>query len=192
VVRLRLLIVFLAAAVVLAVALVARPQHHGEAASGAMIGTNLLAMSSKPATYRLGPDGQAALAASTPASPAPEVSASPDGRYRVVGGTPVLTLVDERTHERRDLTTSRFPAWAYWSSRGLLAFSAFGGGFHRAVVLDPATGVRTVVAAHLCGEGIVDPWSPDGRSLALPISRPHAGCGPRSASRTPRAGRCGG
>jgi WD40 repeat protein len=46
----------------------------------------------------------------------------------------------------------------------------------RLVIFDPATGTRRVVASHLCGDNVVDPWSPDGRTLAIPVSPPHRGC----------------
>lgn len=53
------------------------------------------------------------------------------------------------------------------------------------VVVNTRTGARRVLAAtHLCRDALADPWSPDGRWLAVPVSAPGDGCsayGPEAA-----------
>jgi Tol biopolymer transport system component len=44
------------------------------------------------------------------------------------------------------------------------------------VVADALTGRSCIVASHACGDAQADPWSPDGRTLALVVSSPHHGC----------------
>lgn len=53
------------------------------------------------------------------------------------------------------------------------------------VVVNTRTGARRVLTAtHLCRDALADPWSPDGRWLAVPVSAPGDGCsayGPEAA-----------
>jgi hypothetical protein len=67
-------------------------------------------------------------------------------------------------------------AAGFRGSNGAQAFTDRRDGLTRLVVRDPATGTQRVVASHLCGDAFVDPWSPDGRSLAVAVSPPHGGC----------------
>jgi Tol biopolymer transport system component len=101
--------------------------------------------------------------------------------------------VDSQTGDRLGLTHSTYPGKAYWSPDGKLAFADRAGGSTRLVIFDPVRGTRRVVARHVCGDALVEPWSPDGRALALPVSPPRGGCnghgGPEVAVADPAGGR---
>jgi hypothetical protein len=140
------------------------------------IGTNAVTMPSALSTYRLSLDGSAQLVGSANSSSQPFATTSPDGRYRYELSSVALTLVTARTGARRLLTTSRYAQRAYWSSAGRLAFTDRAGGLTLLVVFDPATNTRRVVASHVCGDALVDPWAPNGQLLAVAVSPAHTGC----------------
>jgi hypothetical protein len=162
----------LAGASIVAVGLLAAS---GRAATPATLGTNALPMRSTPATYRLSLDGTARFAGPVPPASNPSET-SPSGRYRFQVAATGVALIDTRTGAQRILTTSLYAQRPYWSATGKLAFTDRSGGLTRLVVFDPATSTRRVVASHVCGDALVDPWAPDGRSLAVAVSPPHTGC----------------
>jgi hypothetical protein len=141
----------------------------------ATIGVNALPMRSDTAAYRLTLDGRAVVAPKAPAQYGATAAVSPGGRYRLFIGARIA-LVDTRTGSRRVLTSSFYPGRAYWGPGGTLAFADRRDGLTLLVVIDPASGKRRVVASHVCGDALVDPWSPDGRTLAIPVSPPGGGC----------------
>ena len=139
------------------------------------IGTNAVAMPSALSAYRLSLDGSAQLVASASAASTP-LTRSPDRRYRYELSGVGLTLVNARTGARRLLTTSLYAQRPSWSSTSKLAFTDRGNGLTQLVVFDPATSTRRVVASHVCGDMLVDPWAPDGTTLAVAVSPAHSGC----------------
>jgi Tol biopolymer transport system component len=139
-------------------------------------------MSSDRAVYRLSLDGRAALVGGAPSSSTPITKLSPKGRYRVEVSAAGVMLIDGRTRARRLLTSSLYAQTPYWSAAGTLAFVDRKSGLTHLVVFDPATRVRRVVASHVCGDALVDPWAPDGKSLAVAVSRPQTGCNGRGGT----------
>jgi hypothetical protein len=144
--------------------------------AGPSLGTNAVPMLQEIATYRLSLDGSAQLVRSPSASSEPPATTSPDGRYRYELTGIGLAIVNVRTGAGRVLTNSLYAQRPYWSSTGKLAFTDRAGGLTRLVVFDPATGKRRVVASHVCGDALVDPWAPDGTTLAVAVSPPRTGC----------------
>jgi WD40 repeat protein len=64
------------------------------------------------------------------------------------------------------------------NSRGPIAYADRQGGLTRVVTFTPPSNKERVVASHVCGDAFtVDPWSPDGRSLAIGVSPAGGGCG---------------
>ena len=148
------------------------------AAPPATLGTNALSMAARPATYRLSLDGTAVRA--RPATSL-EVTTSPSGRYRYDASSG-LRLIDLRTGARRRLTSTWYAQRPAWSSTGLLAYTDRKDSLTRVVVLNPATGRSRVAASHVCGDALPALWSPDGRLLAVAVSRPHSGCNGHDAA----------
>jgi hypothetical protein len=137
-------------------------------------------MLSESATYRLTFDGRAALVGKAPASVSSPLA--PGGRYRLEFGARGISIVDTRTGHRRLVEPATYPGKAYWGPHGSLAVADRKSGLTRLVVFDPASGTRRVVASHLCGDALVEPWSPDGRLLAISVSPPRGGCNGKGGS----------
>ncbi|MDX6629337.1 MAG: hypothetical protein QOH00_1583 [Gaiellales bacterium] len=133
-------------------------------------------MRSALSTYRLSLDGSAQLLGSAASSSQAFTTTSPDGRYRYELSSVGLTLVKAGSGTRQLLTTSLYAQRPYWSATGKLAFTDRAGGLTRLVVFNPATNTRRVVASHVCGDALVDPWAPDGNDLAVAVSSAHTGC----------------
>jgi hypothetical protein len=138
----------------------------------ARIGNNRVAMPEAETSYRLTLGGEASIAAARPPA---DPATSPNGRFRVERFSMGLLLRNRKTGASRTLTRDDPYGVAYWSSKGLLAYTKRVDRIERLVVLDPASGVRRVAVRRVCDVG-ASPWSPDGSRLAVAQAPPHQSC----------------